>query len=393
MNMDTKQQIFERYKKEYFEAGAEKHGGRKRQGEILNIVCDVAQMVRKAAIRKFRSLQTKDPCTEETRGRSVYYTADVTAALKDVFDASNGLCGELLHPVIAEYVEIFKRDKTWKHADGATGKLLAMSERTIKRRVDVFEKIRRKGQGFSSTVPSNIKTIIPVFVGPWRDADPGHEQIDTVALCGGSLKGDFIYALTSIDVATYWNILGAQWNKGAEVTIENRSSMRKRLPMQHIRDHSDTGSEFINYDTYDWSVEGNLLLTRSRPGHSNDNCYVEERNAHIVRKYLGYQRLDCKEALPSLNDFFKVLNTYTNHFIATRKTVETVRVGAKYKRTYEKALTPYQRVLAHPKISEEVKEKLRPEHATLNPAILLKEVWRLKAIVYDMQRKYGSQMQ
>jgi len=119
--MDTKQQIFERYKKEYFEAGAEKHGGRKRQGEILNIVCDVAQMVRKAAIRKFRSLQTKDPCTEETRGRSVYYTADVTAALKDVFDASNGLCGELLHPVIAEYVEIFKRDKTWKHA-GSYGK-------------------------------------------------------------------------------------------------------------------------------------------------------------------------------------------------------------------------------------------------------------------------------
>ena len=230
-------------------------------------------------------------------------------------------------------------------------------------------------------------------MGPWRDADPGHEQIDTVALCGGSLKGDFIYALTSIDVATYWNILGAQWNKGAEATIGNRVCMRKRLPMQHIRDHSDTGSEFINYDTYDWSIESELLLTRSRPGHSNDNCYVEERNAHVVRKYLGYQRIDCKEALEPLNEFFKVLNTYTNHFIATRKTVETVRVGAKYKRTYEKALTPYQRVLAHPKISEEVKTKLRLEHATLNPAVLLKEVWRLKAIVYDMQRKYGSQIE
>jgi hypothetical protein len=330
---------------------------------------------------------------KENRGRAVYYTADVTAALRDVFDASNGLCGELLHPVIDEYVKIFKRDKTWKHADGTTGKLLAMSERTVKRRVDVFEKIRRKGQGFSSTVPSNIKTIIPVFVGPWRDADPGHEQIDTVALCGGSLKGDFIYALTSIDVATYWNILGAQWNKGSEATIENRSGMRKRLPMPHIRDHSDTGSEFINYDTYDWSIESELLLTRSRPGHSNDNCYVEERNAHVVRKYLGYQRLDCQEALEPLNEFFKVLNTYTNHFIATRKTVETVRVGAKYKRTYEKALTPYQRVFAHPLIREEVKEKLRLEHATLNPAVLLKEVWRLKAIVYDIQRKYGSQMQ
>ena len=392
MNMETKKQIFERYKKEYFKAGARKNGGRKRQGEILDIVCEVAGMVRKAAIRKFRRLQTKDSRTEEKRGRSVYYTADVTVAFKEVFDASNGLCGELLHPVIAEYVEIFKRDETWKNSDEATGKLLAMSERTVKRRVHEFEKIRRKGQGFSSTSPSSIKTIIPVFVGPWRDADPGHEQIDTVALCGGTLAGDFIYTLTSIDVATCWNILGAQWNKGAEATIENRVRMRKRLPFQHIRDHSDTGGEFINHDTHDWSRGINLKLTRSRPGHSNDNCYVEERNGHIVRKYLGYQRLDCKEALEPLNKFFEVLNTYTNHFVASRKTVETVRVGAKYKRTYEKALTPYRRVLAHPKISEEVKTKLRLEHATLNPAVLLKEVWRLKAIVYDMQRKYGSQM-
>ena len=108
MNMETKKQIFERYKKEYFKAGARKNGGRKRQGEILDIVCEVAGMVRKAAIRKFRRLQTKDSRTEEKRGRSVYYTADVTVALKEVCDASNGLCGELLHPVIAECVEIFK---------------------------------------------------------------------------------------------------------------------------------------------------------------------------------------------------------------------------------------------------------------------------------------------
>lgn len=135
MNMDTKEQIFERYKKEYFEAGAKKSGGRKRQGEIIKIVCDVTGMVSKSAIRKFRRLQTKGPCTEENRGRAVYYTADVTAALKQVFDASNGLCGELLHPMITEYVGIFRRDKSWEHTDEATGKLLAMSERTTRTRV------------------------------------------------------------------------------------------------------------------------------------------------------------------------------------------------------------------------------------------------------------------
>ena len=392
MNMETKKQIFERYKKEYFKAGARKNGGRKRQGEILDIVCEVAGMVRKAAIRKFRRLQTKDSRTEEKRGRSVYYTADVTVALKEVFDASNGLCGELLHPVIAEYVEIFKRDETWKNSDEATGKLLAMSERTVKRRVHEFEKIRRKGQGFSSTSPSSIKTIIPVFVGPWRDADPGHEQIDTVALCGGTLAGDFIYTLTSIDVATCWNILGAQWNKGAEATIENRVRMRKRLPFQHIRDHSDTGGEFINWATLNWNKRAGIMLTRSRPNKKNDNAYVEERNGHIVRKYVGYIRLDCTEAVEVLNNLYLQVNTYTNHFISSRKTIDTVREGSKYKRTYEKALTPYQRVRAHSMIPEKVKAMLCLEHAKLNPAVLLKEIERLRTILYDVQRKHGSQI-
>ena len=392
MTMETKKQIFERYKDEYYKARAMLRLGRKRCGEILNIVCDVAKITRKAAIRKFTRLQTKDPCSEAKRGRSVYYTADVTAALKDIWDASNGLCGELLHPLIGEYVEIFRRDKTWNHSDEATGKLLKISERTTKRRVHEFEKTKRKGQGFSSTSPSNVKTIIPVFMGPWRDLDPGHEQIDTVVHCGSTLKGDMVYTLNSTDVATYWNLLGAQWNKGEQATIENRKKLRERLPFKHLHDHSDTGSEFINWDTVEWNEDTGVKLTRSRPNKKNDNCFVEERNGHIVRKYVGYIRLDCIETVEALNNLFLVLNTYTNHFISSRKTIETVREGSKYKRTYEKALTPYRRVLAHPKISDEVKEKLRLEHAKLNPAVLLKEIGRLRGILYDVQRKYGSQI-
>lgn len=392
MTMETKNEIFDRYKAEYYKARTLKKGGRRRCGEILDIVCDVAKMTRKAACRKFTRLQTKDPCSEEKRGRSVYYTADVTAALKYVWDSSNGLCGELLHPVISDYVDIFKRAKTWNHSDEATGKLLKMSERTVKRRVHEFEKTKRKGQGFSSTSPSNVKTIIPVFMGPWRDLDPGHEQIDTVVHCGSTLKGDMVYTLNSTDVATYWNLLGAQWNKGEQATIENRKKLRARLPFQHLHDHSDTGSEFINWDTVEWNEDTGVKLTRSRPNKKNDNAFVEERNGHIVRKYVGYIRLDCIEAVDALNNLFKVLNLYTNHFIPSRRTIENVRVGAAYKRTFEKAATPYKRVLAHQKISDEAKQKLRAEHATLNPEVLLKEIGRLRAVMYDVQRKHGSQI-
>jgi len=391
MNMETKKQVFERYKDEYFKAKAMKEGGRQEQTRILDIVCGVVRIHRKSATRKFSRLQTKDPCALETRGRPTYYTVDVTVALKDVWEASNGLCGELLHPMISEYVEIFKRDGTWKHGDEVTGKLLAMGEMTVKRRVNGFEKVRRKGQGFSSTSPANIKTIIPISVGEWKDVDPGTVQEDTVAHCGSTLAGDFIYTLNGTDVPTLWNILRGQWNKGQEATRVSEEYIRKNLPFTYIRRHTDTGSEFITYEAKKWGDEHKIHLTRSRPYKKNDNPHVEERNGHIVRKYVGYLRLDCREAVLALNNLYDVLNLYTNHFIASRKTINNIRIGAKYRRTYEKATTPYRRVLAHHKISEEVKEKLRIEHEKLNPAVLLKEIEKRKSILYDVQRKHGSQ--
>lgn len=390
MNMETKNHIFERYKEEYFKAKSQKHGGRGKLTEILDTVCSVVKMHRKSATRKFNHLQERDPCALETRGRPTYYTPDVTAALKDVWDASNGLCGELLHPMITEYVEIFIRDKKWKHGDEATGKLLSMKEMTVKRRVGNFEKVKRKGQGFCSTSPSAIKTIIPISVGDWKDADPGVEQVDTVAHCGSTLAGDFIYTLNATDVPTLWNTLRAQWNKGQGATRESEEYVRKTLPFLWLRRHTDTGTEFITYEAKRWADTHSIELTRSRPYKKNDNPHVEERNGHIVRKYIGYIRLDAKECVNTLNNLYFVLNLYTNHFIASRKTISNIRVGAVYKRTYEKATTPYRRVLAHPKISDEAKEKLRLLHATLNPAVLLKEIERLRGVLYDVQRKHGS---
>ncbi len=389
--METKNEVFERYKDEYWKARAKKVGGRPKQGAILDTVCEVTGIHRKSAVRKFNRLQGRDPCTLETRGRPVYYTPDVTAALKDIYDASNGLCGELLHPIIREYVEIFKRDGMWKHGDEATGKLLSMKEMTVKRRVNDFEKTKRKGQGFSSTSPSNIKTIIPISVGEWKDVNPGVVQENTVAHCGSTLAGDFVYTLNATDVPLFWNILRAQWNKGQEATRANEEYVRKNLPWLYLRRHTDTGNEFITHEAKKWGDRYSIKLTRSRPYKKNDNPHVEERNGHIVRKYVGYIRLDCREAVDTLNELYTVVNLYTNHFIASRKTIDTVRVGARYKRTYEKAQTPYQRVLAHPKISHEVKEKLRLEHVHLNPAVLLKEIERLRHTLYDVQRKHGSQ--
>lgn len=380
MNMATKNDIFARYLKEYLKAP------RARKSEILEHVVDVTRMHRKAAIRKFRMLQFRDWSWQEGRGRSVYYTKDVDAALETIWGAANEPCGELLHPMIHEYVFLLNRDKLWKHGNVATGKLLAMKEHTVRRRVFSFDRRRKKGRGFSGTRPSLLKSIIPIFSGPWKGLPPGYGQIDTVAHCGHSLTGDFLWSVNYTDAETYWVILRAQWNKGQETTQKNLALIKEMLPVPLLGIHPDTGSEFINWTLKEWCEKEKIKMTRSEPGKKNHNMYVEERNGHVVRKYLGYMRLDTPELVHAANTLYDVLALYLNHFQTVRRTLSKERVGAKYRRMYEKTpKTPYRRMMEHGAVTKETKEKLRAEHAKLNPLILKKQIDRLTTRILKLK--------
>lgn len=385
MNMATKNEIFEEHLQEYLAADKEQ------KGKILDSVAETAKLTRKAAIKAFRRRQLRTSERQETRGRPTYYTPDVTAALKDVWEAAGECCGELLHPMIGEYLDILIRDGMWKHGDEATAKLRAMKEHTVRRRVAAFARSHQTAKGLSSTKPSHLRSIIPIFKGPWHDKVPGEGQLDTVAHCGDTLRGDFIYTVNYTDAATYWIIPRAQWNKGQTATVENMAEIKSRLPVHLRAVHPDTGSEFINWVCKDWCDKEGVELTRSEPGKKNDNMYVEERNGHVVRKYLGYTRLDCPDVVPLVNDLYETLVLYLNHFQAVRRTLEKKRVGAKYKRTYERtAKTPYQRMLEHPHVSTEEKERLKAEHATLNPLVLKRKIDTLITKIMKKQRGHGT---
>ena len=267
MTMAIKQGIFE----EHLSAWREAREDRRERGKITDHLCFVTGMHRNSVPRKFRRIQMRDPRLPERRGRHEVYTPDVTAALKEVWDVGDEACGELLHPQIREYVSILRRDRMWKHSDEATEKLLRMSEHTVRRRVAVFEKARGIRRGLSSTKPSALKAIIPIFRGPWKDLPPGHKQIDTVAHCGETLLGDFAYSLSAIDAAAYWSNTRAQWNKGQEATRESLEDIRDASPGPLLSVHPDTGSEFINWNVKSWCDTEGIKMTRS-DGNSTLKC-------------------------------------------------------------------------------------------------------------------------
>lgn len=383
MTMATKQDILKTHLTDWLKA----RGDRKRRREISDHVCFVAGMHPKSVPRAFRREQMRDHGKTEGRGRPVTYGPDVTAALRDVWDAANGPCGEILYPIIAEYVEILRRDGMWSHPPFVTDKLLQMKEHTVRRRVHALRGKYSIQKGLGSTKPSALKSIIPIFKGPWKGLPPGNGQLDTVAHCGDSLSGDFVYTVNYTDIATYWIVPRAQWNKGQHATVESMKLIRERMPFPWLMGHPDTGSEFINWVAKEWFDTEGIELTRSEPGKKNDNMCVEERNGHVVRKYVGYLRLDVPEIVAVMNEMYEHLGLYLNHFMPVRRTIEKIRIGAKYRRIYEKvAMTPYQRMMTHPAITEETKTRLRAEHGTLNPLLLKRDIDTLLSKIYSLQK-------
>lgn len=384
MNMRTKADIFEEKKAEYFRAD------KVSKGTIINAVITVTGLCRKAVIRRFRKLQFKDPLKEDAvRGRPRYYTSDVITALRDVWSIGSEPCGENLHPMIGEYITGAVRSRTWHHSDEVTGKLNAMSEGTVKIYVGTFSRTRRSFGGRGTTKPSSVISMVPIRMDGWDRAETGVTQVDTVAHCGITTAGDFVYTTNGTDVATMWGSRRAQWQKGQEATKNSLDSMRESSPFPWTEMHPDSGGEFLNHQVFRYAEATKLRMTRSRPYHKNDNMLVEERNGHVVRAYVGYARFDHPDFVLALNNLYDVLTPYLNHFVASRRIIKKERIGAKWKITREKkSKTPYQRVLERSDVSEEVKTKLKQEHERLNVVTLKKLIDERTETLLQLQRKH-----
>lgn len=382
MTMKTKKELMALELDKYLKAD------KKEKGIILDSLERQTGMWRESIIRSLKNLQMKSVLTPlKKRGRRVYYTHDVCYALEEVWKAANSCCGELLHPIISEYVEIFQRDNTWKHNDEVTGKLLAMGMPTVKRKVSGWKCVLGR-KGISTTTPSAIKERVPLFQGNWREVPVGVGQIDTVAHCGGTLSGDFMYSCGYVDVSSGWISYTVQWNKGMEATKESLENARVTVPFPLKHVHPDCGSEFLNEIVMSWCKKNSIDISRSRSYHKNDNGYVEQRNGHISRRWLGYDRLGSFKLLPRVKEFYTMICLYHNHFIAQRLCIGSKTLpNGKYRKVYEKiAMTPYKRLLSNSNVTEDVKDKLKTEHQKLNPKVLHEKLTKMKCDILRANR-------
>ena len=55
---------------------------------------------------------------------------------------------------------------------------------------------------------------------------------------------------------------------------------------------TDNGSEFINELLITFCTDHGIEFTRSRPCRKNDQAWVEQKNGSVVRRLVGYGRLE-----------------------------------------------------------------------------------------------------
>jgi len=303
------------------------------------------------------------------------YGPEVIRALKKIWTIMDYICGKRLAPMLPELVPRLVRQGELRASGPVQGKLIGMSAATIDRLLaPERRKFALKGRG--RTKPGTLlKHQIPVRTfADWDEMKPGFLEIDLVAHDGGSSHGEYCQILDATDVCTGWSEQFAVPTKAQCWVFDAIKQMRARLPFEVLGLDSDNGAEFINHQLVRYCKQEEITFTRSRACKKNDNCYVEQKNWSIVRRFSGYGRYEGGEACQLLNALYAVVRDYVNFFMPSMKLIEKVRDGARVTKRYDKAQTPYQRVLASPQLSKAVKQRLRKRYAGLNPAALKREI-------------------
>lgn len=353
-----------------------KQADRAAKGIILDEFCSVCGYNRKYAVRILN--HPPSASSKKHVGRKpVYRDSAFLTALKRIWFASDQMCSKRLVEVISLWLPFY--GKRFEPLTPTTKrKLQTISAASIDRALQPVRVKLHKGR--CTTRPGTLlRNQIPIRTHHWDVTQPGFVGADTVAHCGNSIAGEFVWSLTFTDILTTWTENRATWGKGSIGVLNQIKDIEKHIPFTLKGFHCDSGTEFLNNHLLRYFTDRPKVVsfTRSRPYKKNDNAHVEQKNWSHVRQLLGYDRLDQSELIPLINDLYtNEWSLYQNHFCPTLKLVEKTRINSKYRKKYDKPKTPYQRVMESKHVSKQIKKQLKAVHLALDPFILKTEIDR-----------------
>lgn len=341
------------------------------KGAILSEFEAVSGYHRKHAIRLLNP-QGEVAVKSVVEGERVYGEA-VKAALVLIWETGDRICGKRLKAAIPHLVNAMEKHGHLKLDSEVRKKLLLVSAATIDRMLTPV----RKGAGVRRRrrLPKKLSKEIPIKTfSDWKDPLPGFLEIDFVVHGGGSMAGEYLHSLVATDVCSGWVEAVALLAREQTLAVEGLTRIRKQLPVTTRGIDSDNDGAFINETLASYCKQENILFTRSRPHHKNDQAWIEQKNGAVIRRMVGHERFSGIVAGQALAQLLEAVRLYVNYFQPSFKLRERVRVGAKVKKSYHPPATPCDRLVAHEGVDETVKTTLRRQRDQLDPVELLHRI-------------------
>jgi hypothetical protein len=166
--------------------------------------------------------------------------------------------------------------------------------------------------------------------------------------------------------------------------------LQAELPFLLLGIDTDNDTVFINETLKTYCEANQIEFTRCRPYRKNDQAFVEQKNGAVVRRLVGYRRLEGLSAARELARLYAAARLFVNFFQPSFKLIEKSRDGATVRKRYDAPATPCQRLLADPRMPEAERSKLKALQERLDPVSLLHAIREQQRRLVEIADKTGT---
>ncbi|MEZ5127011.1 MAG: integrase [Micropruina glycogenica] len=297
--MASRRDVTKKFAREYAKAD------RAEKSRILDALVASTGWTRDHARRAIRAAATRKGAArdQQRKPRPRKYSYDALIVLQEVWRLAGQPSGKYLAVVMEDTLCRLVRDRELgkvadRVSDTVIDELRSMSAATIDRYLKPHKAAGYPAAGLSSTRPSHIlRSSIPLRTATDDPITvPGFLELDTVAHCGHTLKGEFLRTLSATDPVTGWTMLRSIRNNAFVHVHAGLEWIAKLAPLPIAGMDFDNGSEFMNWSVIAWCDDHHIPITRGRPYHHNDNAHIEQRNGDWVRRHAFRYRYETDDA-------------------------------------------------------------------------------------------------
>jgi len=360
--------------REYVQVMRERYAravGRAAKGAVLDEIERVLGWHRKHAIRALARVPLREPRVR--RGRPRQYLACLSA-IERVWETLDYCCAERLQPHLLRVAQDLVRCGELEAPTEVLEELGRISRATVARRIAELPRSKPRRPPVAPHPQRLLKTAVPTGRFAWDETRPGALEVDLVEHNGGSSSGHYAATLSVVDVVSGWSRRRAVLGKSQAVVHEALERLLNEWPTRVWGLHSDNGAEFLNNHLVRYCRRHAIEYHRSRAYRKNDNAHVEQKNRQLVREIVGYARYDQLADVHWLNGVYELLDVYVNLVLPSQKLIGKTRDGAKFRKRYDTARTPLERLTGLDAIEPQRHAELDAHRNGLNPLAVKRDL-------------------